>query len=109
MQPTFQPGEVVLAVRRSPSGPVHRDEVVVCRLPAGLSGPAGYLIKRVVALPGDEVEGVGSIPPGHVFVRGDGLHSYDSRQFGALPLSAVYGRVVAKLSSALAAPLTIGG
>ncbi|UCC69561.1 MAG: signal peptidase I, partial [Armatimonadota bacterium] len=36
-----------------------------------------------------------TIPPGHVFVMGDSeRNSYDSRQFGAVPVEAIRGRVV---------------
>jgi signal peptidase I len=98
MEPTFRSGDAVLAVR-PPVGPrVRRGDVVVCRLPVLLQGPTGYLVKRVTGLAGDEVEGVGTIAPGQVFVRGDGTRSFDSRAFGPLPMSAVRGRVVAKLS-----------
>ncbi len=35
------------------------------------------------------------VPPGHVFVVGDAIsNSVDSRQFGPVPITAIYGRLV---------------
>jgi signal peptidase I len=98
MTPTFRPGEAVLALRL-PRRRVRRDDIVVCRLPAGSPGPDGLLIKRVTAVAGDDMStGQGVVPPGQVFVCGDGPGSYDSRQFGPIPVANVVGRVVARLS-----------
>lgn len=98
MEPTFRSGDAVLAVRPSIGSPVRRGDVVVCRLPAELPGPSGYLVKRVTGLAGDEVDGAGVIQPNRVYVLGDSTNSYDSRRFGPLPMSAVRGRVIARLS-----------
>jgi signal peptidase I len=98
MIPTFAPGEAVLAVRLPRRRP-RRDDIVVCRLPAGTAGPDALLIKRVTAVAGDTMStGEGVVPRGRVFVRGDGPGSYDSRQFGPIPVTDVVGRVVARLS-----------
>lgn len=98
MEPTFRSGDAVLALRPPIGLTARRGDVVVCRLPAGLPGPTGYLVKRVAGLAGDEVDGAGLIQPGRVFVLGDGTNSLDSRRFGPLPLSAIRGRVIARLS-----------
>ena len=98
MEPTYRSGEAVLAVRAPIGVPTRQGDVVVCQLPAALQGPSDYLVKRVAGLAGDEVAGAGRVPPGQVFVVGDGSNSYDSRRFGPLPLSAVRGRVIARLS-----------
>lgn len=98
MEPTFRSGDAVLAVRPAIGLPTRRGDVVVCRLPPGLPGPTGYLVKRVAGLAGDEVAGAEVIPPNRVYVLGDGTSSYDSRRFGPLPMSAVRGRVIARLS-----------
>ena len=83
--------------------------------------PRGLSIKRVLALPGDAVtrdpargrrggaganarrrgmapmpEGPLTVPPGHVWVEGDGWrNSFDSNDFGAVPINLVTGRAVA--------------
>jgi signal peptidase I len=98
MTPTFRPGEAVLALRW-PRRRVRRADIVVCRLPAGTAGPDALLIKRVTAVAGDDMSaGEGVVPAGRVFVCGDGPGSYDSRQFGPIPVANVVGRVVARLS-----------
>src|SRR5262245_41299398 len=97
MVPTFNPGETLLALRRPPWRPVRRGDIVVCRLPAEISGPDALLIKRVTALAG-EVAADSVVPAGRVFVCGDGASSYDSRQFGPIPVRSVVGHVVARLS-----------
>src|SRR4051794_29166040 len=79
MEPTFRPGQAVLAIRRAPWRAVRRDDIVVCRLPAGIPGPPGLVIKRVTGVAGDLVA-TDVLAPGLVYVRGDGAVSYDSRQ-----------------------------
>jgi signal peptidase I len=111
MVPTFQPGDAVLTLRRHVWPRVRRGEVVVCRLPEGIPGPDAFLVKRVVAVGGDPLPAMtadppraaaaGRVPPGQVFVRGDGPRSYDSRQFGPIPLDHVVGHVLARLSVAV--------
>jgi signal peptidase I len=98
MIPTFRPGEAVLARRRGRHERPRRGQIVVCRLPEGIPGPPGLLIKRVVAVAGQPVPGGEEIvPPGHVYLCGDGPRSYDSRSFGPLPTGSVVGRVIARL------------
>jgi signal peptidase I len=103
MQPTYQAGDRVLVrrTRRARSG-----QVVVLRMPdtAERVDPAedGLLVKRVVAAAGEPVPpdvppGSGTVPRGHVVVRGDGTRSYDSRQWGAIPAGLVEGVAVLRL------------
>ncbi len=87
MAPSYRPGDSVLVARRWITGRIRPGDVVVCRLPAGLPGPAGYLVKRVT-----------SVSAGQVFLQGDGDHSYDSRAFGWIPVRSVVGRVITRLT-----------
>jgi signal peptidase I len=90
-------------------------ELVVFRHPTG----GDLAVKRCLLAPGDPVrvtrdrlhadggsfrvtppvvmqlEGRSAIPPGYVFVLGENLAaSSDSRDFGLLPISEIYGRVI---------------
>src|SRR5215472_6612044 len=80
MTPTYRSGDAVLAARRWIAGPIREGDVVICRLPAHLPAPPGYLVKRVT-----------SMSNGKVHVQGDGEHSYDSRVFGSIPQDCVRG------------------
>jgi len=116
MSPTLEPGEYVLAckrtcLRRAP----RRGEVVTFHTPGSGRGVA---IKRVVGLPGEWVQMWGTqvfvngeplresyisasriaayppvyVPPGSVYVLGDNRdNSEDSRAWGPVPLSSVRG------------------
>ncbi|MBM7169860.1 S26 family signal peptidase [Streptomyces sp. G44] len=115
MAPTFQDGDRVLAVRRRRPRP---GEVVVVESPFGRRGwlepplPARaapvsvaarrWMIKRVVALPGDVVpRGPGlanvsdeRVPAGMAVLLGDNpSSSFDSREFGYFPLVRLLGVV----------------
>jgi signal peptidase I len=49
------------------------------------------------------------VPPGHIFVVGDAeTASYDSRNFGPIPLSAIRGRVVGSITGRLTSALRMG-
>ena len=125
MTPTLRPGDVVLVVRAGLADAVDgldRGDLVVVREPG--SGTA--VVKRVVGLPGDVVEiedavttvdgravdepyvdrsridgvyfGPVTVPAGAVFLLGDDRsRSVDSREYGAVPLEDVTGRVVLRL------------
>lgn len=88
MTPDYRPGDTVLTARRWVTGPARPGDVVICRLPRGVPGPGGYLIKRVT-----------SVAAGQVTLRGDGENSYDSRAFGPVPQDCVLGRVITRLST----------
>lgn len=107
MEPTFTTGDRVLVSRRRA---VRRGDVVVLANPRSAGGrrgggDPGWLVKRVAALPGDEVpEDVRPVvpdllvPAGQVVVLGDGARSADSRLWGYRPLDGVLGVVVRRLS-----------
>jgi len=103
MEPTFHDGQKVwISDAYWLVGPIHRKDVVV------LTGATEdeYIIKRVYWLEGEEVlpdhksldipffEPY-TVPRGYVWVLGDNRSmSSDSREFGAVPLNRVKGKVV---------------
>ena len=100
---------------------VHRGDIVVFTTPPGVSKSFKDLVKRVIALPGETVQGkqgkvyvngkaltekylmkqdvtsefpAYKVPPGSVWVMGDNREdSQDSRVFKAIPKSSIVGRV----------------
>ncbi|MCZ7418851.1 signal peptidase I [Verrucosispora sp. WMMA2121] len=120
MQPTLREGDLVLAVRRSPTSLTPGRIVVIEQPPPWRTvdsplGPAGggrpvpagdavvrrrWLIKRVASVPGGpvpaELNTLGArVPAGHIVVLGDNPgRSDDSRRFGFLPLDEVRAVVV---------------
>ncbi|PZE19813.1 signal peptidase I [Paenibacillus xerothermodurans] len=124
MQPTLEEGEWLFINKTIRFfGAPERGDVIVLRETDGINSDHPYLVKRVVAVEGDElviqqgklfVNGVeveeaytdtpiedGGFDPytvqkGCLFVMGDNRHrhaSYDSRSFGAISLEQVEGRV----------------
>ena len=101
MMPTLRVGDRVL-VRRTPAERVRVGDVVVLTRPAG--GGPGWVVKRVVALPGDPVphsgfpalQGLGHdvVPPRRLVVLGDlGPRSQDSKQLGYFDTAGLLGIV----------------
>ncbi len=108
-------------------GPVRRGDIVAIRGNGKYCGSEGVLIKRVVALPGDEVlvkdkrvtvspsingnhsptshamrDRAHLVPRSHYFVLGDNRqYSCDSRDFGPITESSIQGKVVLVLSSGM--------
>jgi signal peptidase I len=113
MLPAYRDGDRVIARRRVS---VRVGQVVVVERPADTGGwldpalprTAGaravvtrrWMIKRVVAMPGDRTPPVpglpgGVVPAGALVLLGDNRRSsYDSRQIGYFPLARVLGTVV---------------
>lgn len=113
MEPTLRPGERVL-VRRVALDRVRLGQIVVLAMPVDMHAalPAvdnpPWLIKRVVALPGDPVpydrvpvlrdNGDDRVPAGHLVVLGDNeARSFDSRRAGYFTADALLGVVLRKL------------
>lgn len=72
-------------------------DVVILTSP---KNPSGTLIKRIAALPGDTIRindtgDIELIDEGHCWVTGDNQQSsYDSNNFGQVPLGLIRGRVL---------------
>ena len=74
------------------------------RLSRSPHNPNNIAIKRVIALEGDKVftrgpypYPIAEVPPGHVWVEGDGGNggqpSLDSHYYGPIAISLIFGRV----------------
>ncbi len=117
MEPALHDGDVLLARRHGRA--VRRGDIVVLRRPAGAAVPPGaaavhggpvaapagegWLVKRVVAVPGDPgPPGVpGVVPAGAVVVFGD-RPGLDSRLFGPVPIATIHATVVRRLVTSAA-------
>lgn len=122
MEPTLQVGDRVFVNQLSYRwGDVERGQIIVFDRPGG-AGPDGIdvLIKRVIGIPGDVVEGRDgvvyrngdpadeaylpngtvtsdfapvTVPDGELWMMGDNrTNSEDSRVFGTIPIDSVVGR-----------------
>jgi signal peptidase I len=126
MVPTLQENDRVLVNKLSYRlHDVHRGDIVVFRAPEGQADGIEDLVKRVVGLPGETLEGRNGrvfvngqvlqedylpegtlsrtfgpleIPPGTVFVMGDNRQSSkDSTAFGPIPEDDIVGRVFVRI------------
>lgn len=110
MAPTLLPGDQVLVNRflftgadfgLLPRRSVERGDIVLFRPPFD---PRQEFVKRCVGLAGDW-EGGAPVPPGTIWVEGDARAvSLDSRRFGAVPMAALEGRILAVVWSRAASP-----
>ena len=106
MAPTLHPGDRLL-VRRRPARRVRTGDVVVYRDGFQVPPGAGWVVKRVAAVPGEalpvgqvpeRIAGDRVVPAGRLVVAGDNpAVSFDSRQFGYLPGEWLLGTVVRAL------------
>ncbi|GAA1662384.1 hypothetical protein GCM10009765_09790 [Fodinicola feengrottensis] len=109
MSPTLESGDRVL-VRRRQLDDVRVGDIVVLQSPAELvnvlDSTSVWNIKRVVALPGDDVP-VGTVPAGNpavvpagkLVVIGDGAISSDSRQWGFYAGDRLLGVMIRQMSA----------
>ncbi|MDO9107584.1 MAG: signal peptidase I, partial [Coriobacteriia bacterium] len=122
MLPTLLPNDILL-VTKGYDSPVRGDIVVVYAPDNAQVETGSEFVKRVIAVPGDEVQVVSgvayvngklepdsypktilaedlglkpiTVPEGHLLVLGDNRPvSLDSRVFGPIPIGLVIGRVV---------------
>ncbi|MDQ3452681.1 MAG: S26 family signal peptidase [Actinomycetota bacterium] len=91
MAPALLPGDRLLVC---PARRLRRGDLVVLRDP---HEPDRWVVKRVAALPGEQVVVAGRALPagtaGLVVLGDNASQSTDSRQYGAVPLRGVHGRV----------------
>lgn len=91
MEPTLRAGEWAVAVR-VPRRRLRPGLVVVARPP---SRPRLEVVKRIAAGPGDPAPDGRVLGPEEWFLAGDRPEaSTDSRHYGAVPPSAIEGRIV---------------
>jgi signal peptidase I len=130
MVPTLYAGDRALVTRQTGLHDLKRGDLVVVAMSPKFDAPVDakhdndkvLIVKRVVGLPGEEIEAhngvvaVGidkrvkepylmgrrgsteiaktEIPKNHIWVLGDNRdHSVDSRKFGAVPADSIVGRV----------------
>lgn len=102
MSPSYDDADRVLVRRARGAGTPGRGEVVVLQAPGEeMAKISPLLVKRVAAVPGDEVPAdfrravpVPVVPPGYLLVRGDNDRSADSRSFGLVGSGLVVGTVM---------------
>lgn len=98
MAPTFRDHDRVL-VRRTRASALRRGDVALVAMSTGPQ--TSWILKRVAALPGDAVPaGLAGprVPPGMLVLLGDNPpESIDSRDFGYVPASRLFGVAIRKL------------
>jgi signal peptidase I len=111
MLPSLHNGDRVL-VRRAGLSRVRAGDVVVMRFVDNNAGgdEVSHLIKRAIAVPGDEVPrdripalagaAEPAVPPGKLVLLGDNRTSMDSKQAGYFPGAALLGIVIRHLAPA---------
>lgn len=102
MAPTYFNGDRLLVRRQRDC---HVGDVVVFKLSHPVPGAPPLLVKRVVAVAGDEVPQEvrhtiddPQVPQGRFVVLGDNVRSLDSRILGYIDTAAVLGVVVRRMS-----------
>lgn len=105
MRPSYEPGVVVIAIRRQLDRAAQPGDIVVVRVPSPdwhavdpLAAAQVLVVKRVMDPP--EQPGYPRLTPSELWVEGDGQNSYDSRRFGPVRRDAVVGRVLGRLRRA---------
>ncbi|MFX0577813.1 S26 family signal peptidase [Nocardia nepalensis] len=103
MQPTLHNGDQLIVLRNPRR--LHSGDIIVLepRSPHRPLTQPRWLIKRLIALPGDLVPAhlfstlpnETTVPPGHFIVLGDNPdRSYDSRQHGYFTTTSILGTVI---------------
>ncbi|KAK3910996.1 Mitochondrial inner membrane protease subunit 1 [Frankliniella fusca] len=96
MEPTFHTGDFIIGERRPKD--VTYGNILILRSPFD---PEGYLVKRLMGLPGDiKRNGLSftKVPEGHMWLEGDNSsNSRDSRSFGPVPQGLITGRALYKV------------
>ncbi|KAH7642097.1 mitochondrial inner membrane protease subunit 1-like protein [Dermatophagoides farinae] len=105
MEPTILNNDIIIAEKYNTAfhrNDYKRGDIVVVRSPMN---PHQFICKRIVALPGDMISQRyhfssyrQTVQKGHVWLMGDNkTNSTDSREFGALPMGLIIGRVIYRI------------
>ncbi len=94
MMPNLLPGRNVIILKHFPADSIHPGDIIVYKSPVD----GTLVIKRCAGTGGDKIMNGNFavlIPPRTIFAIGDNLdRSKDSRHYGAVPLSAIKGKVI---------------
>jgi mitochondrial inner membrane protease subunit 1 len=95
----YSAGDLLLVDKITPRFRGYRkNDIVLAKSPMKLNS---MLCKRVIAVGGEEVEVENNaylVPPGYVWLEGDNKkQSFDSRDFGPVPIALLEGRAVMKI------------